>query len=60
MLLSQIEKWLTVPQLAVAVGNVIAELFEVVPPVPADGLVVVPAPPVDAQFEVDGFSVTRK
>jgi hypothetical protein len=48
----------TVPQLAVAVGKVIAELLLVVPLVPADGLVVVPAPPVEAQFVVEGANAT--
>jgi hypothetical protein len=42
----------------VAVGKVIAELLLVVPLVPADGLVVVPAPPVEAQFVVEGANAT--
>jgi hypothetical protein len=59
VLASKMATCVTVPHEAVAVGKVIATLLLVVPLVPADGLVVVVAPPVEAQFVVLGASATR-
>ena len=59
VLASKMPKCVATPQLAVGDGNVIAPLFEVAPPVPALGFVVVVAPPVDAQFVVDGARAAR-